>query len=1681
MSRSYTYYHTILFTIFALLLISNRTHGQLSGNEWIDYNQSYYKINVAQTGLYRITYNDLLDAGFPVQTVDPRKIQLYFRGEEQAIEVSGQLDARFDPSDHIVFYGQRNDGTLDKLLYVDAAAQPHDHYNLFSDTSAYFLTWRLDNTNGKRVSSFFENNINNLPAEPFYFQKNLQLVTVNYSAGRTYPEGSDGFAQITEFDFGEGWTGARIGINQNGDFLVKNLIDLHTSGTNPQLEVLLAGRNNRPHKVEIFAGNSLTSLRSLGEVQFNYYNNYKFTASLEWTDIASNGDLHVRVRAKGFGDGIPDFVSVSYVQLTVPRQWKIAKDTSHVTELSQNMLGKSFVQISNTLSAFSIYDITDPYQLVKIGFNHSGNTTTAMVNHTNVTRKLLIHNNKYLSATVKKVGFTSINPALYNYLIISHKDLMKPTTSYSDPIKAYADYRASAIGGGYKPIVVEVDQLFDQFSYGEKSPIAIRRFCQYMLRDGQPQYLFLIGKGMDITYNYYRQNPATYPHVNLIPPAGYPASDINFTAGLQGSTYEPAIATGRFTAKTPENVEAYLNKVKEMELVPYNALWRKELINLSGGLTAIELNLFNNYIKDFKSIADNDYLGGNTTLVSKKSNYSTELINISDALNTGKALVTFFGHSAGSVTDLDIGYVSNEGFGYNNKGKYPVFLINGCNAGQIFSTEYTMGEDWMLTPNKGAIGFLASVSLGYAGYLKRYSDYFYSTAFADEAYINKSLGEIQQEVSRRYMENITPNPLHITQVQQIILQGDPSYKMFRPEKPDFSITNTDLLIKTFSGEKVTAASDSFAIGAIVKNFGKTTLQPLSLTVERISENGSVKWYDSQEFDAVKHMDTLWFKVRKDDFEGFGKNYFTVYIDYEGHIDEMDKSNNAATFTYFIPLNSTRNVLPTQYAIVNSRNLELISQSSNLMAQMRDFILEIDTSANFNSPFKKQYQINARVLVKQKVQLLDKDSTVYFWRTRFAQPLPEEDGGWSTTSFTYIKDSPEGWAQSKFAQIRENSLSGMVENINTQTFQFIETDNEISLKTFGAAHPEMNHQDVSLNINGMSYIFSSRTCANNSINLVAFDKSSTIPYLGLNLGGWDINDRRTCGRIPQIVNNFINSEIENAAQNYLVKYIDNIPDGDYILLFSIGNVTYQNWTIEIQNKLQDIGISPDLYSKLQNGHPVIILGRKGGGAGSAIEILADPVSAIPPSQQEINLDHLLSGKFTEGSITSQPIGPATTWGTLFTQTKLPHSPNDSFNFDLIGIKTDASEETILANWEGGTTDISHISAAQFPQLKLKYYVKDAVDFTPALLNNWVIIFNPAPEGILLPANPELKFPITKQEGETFGFNMIFENISNKDFQDSITIALHQFNINKREATDSLFKIAAVKAGEHGEIGLNIQTMNRVGKNNIRIEANPRVIPEQYYFNNTIAIDEYLDVMRDKTNPVVDVLVDGRYIMDGDIVSPTPLILIRLKDDNKYLFKSDTAGVSILMKKECDECQFKRISFTSPQVKWTPGNANQDFQVEFQPDQLENGRYILQIQASDASGNQSGIQPYKVRFEVINEATITHFYPFPNPFSTSTRFVFTLTGSEVPEKISIQIMTISGKVVKELSQDELGPIRIGHNITQYAWDGKDEYGDQLANGVYFYKVLIQKEGKILEHRQTAGDRAFKKGFGKLYILR
>jgi len=250
-----------------------------------------------------------------------------------------------------------------------------------------------------------------------------------------------------------------------------------------------------------------------------------------------------------------------------------------------------------------------------------------------------------------------------------------------------------------------------------------------------------------------------------------------------------------------------------------------------------------------------------------------------------------------------------------------------------------------------------------------------------------------------------------------------------------------------------------------------------------------------------------------------------------------------------------------------------------------------------------------------------------------------------------------------------------------------------------------------------------------------------------------------------------------------------------------------------------------------------------------------------------------------------------------------------------------------------------------------------------------------------------------------------------------------------------------------------------------------------------------VNADNYKPVLDVTFDGIHILNNDIVAAKPHVLIKMKDESDFLLLNDTSLITVQL--QYPDGTLRPFYFNTDTLIFTAATSgtNNTASVDFTPYLTDDGVYQLIVHGKDKTGNTAGNVDYTVSFEVYNKPMITNMFNYPNPFTTSTAFVFTVTGSEIPQNIRIQILTITGKIVKEITKEELGPLHIGRNITDYKWDGTDQYGDKLANGVYLYRVLTKLNGKSLDKFPTYGqdgyevntDKYFTKGYGKMYLMR
>ncbi len=1666
--------------IFRLLLIvctfvclvigqKNKIFAQVQTQNWINFAQNYYKLSVAQTGIYRISKADLDALG--MTGVNPKQMQIFFRGREQAIFVQGEQDNTFDANDYIEFYGKRNDGTQDVGLYVASFEQMNPHYNLYSDTTAYFLTHNLTNSQGKRM---VQSPSQTLQASnvAYHWAEGLQFFSERYSLGQNYRVGTNEIIYLAEFDQGEGWASNPINPNSSRDisFDTPNFYNAN-AGLVPKLEVVLAGNTTGNYSFQIWVGASVSTLRLVSTGNGISHQKAFANVNLQLSDIGTNTIVRI-ICPNGSGSG---GIITSYAKITYPQTYIANGNNPAYFSVPNVGNANNFLQINNVPANYTLYNINDEDNIaLPFVQNNAGNLQTVL--NGTISTKLYLHNNQPLAVAKKERIFFQqiVNPAQYNYLIISHPKLRVPLNG-QDMVQAYSNFKATTLGGGFTPLVMNIDALYNQFAFGEKTPLAIRRFAEYMYQNGTPKYMFLIGKAGALPDGQYndlniRQNPNHYA-LDLVPTGGVPASDNVLVAGFNNTgTPHNDIPIGRISVTSPLQIKNYLDKVLEHESTD-NTLWQKNFIHLTGGNNSVEQTLFRSYTDYFKTIAEGLYLGARVSSASKTTTNPVELINISDLVNRGVGLITFFGHSGINTTDLEIGRASDDLQNYRNKGKYPMILTNGCQLGGIFSSTFALSEDWILTKDRGAIGFVAHSFFGYSIPLYEYTTRFYSLSFQQLNLIGKPIGDLLKENFRLAPDNAVDK----STAQQMILQGDPSIKFVSADKVDYYTANNQLYLESYDNKAITASTDSFKLRIVVSNLGRIKPdQMLSVRVKRTYSNGIVTTFlKPTGYPYIKYRDTLTFVLKRENgLDAFGLNRIQVDLDYLNVIDEIREDNNTGILEFFFPKVGVIPIYPPEYSIQNVQPTSLRFLASSGRNEGRNFIVEIDTVSTFSSPAKQASIITAGEQGNWDVNLLtdnSTDSTVYFWRVNYADEIGNPNAIWGESSFIYIKNSSEGWSQSRYTQLPKAQLYQMVRDDNAKRINFAKISKAITVKTIGGTPVGIDTNFVKTNtfvdfegpqISGIN------ECSLNTIVCMAFDKTTGNPRL--------VNQINSCGQVLKIANYYNNGQIANGAlQNFLTQ----VQTGDFILFFTKGNIDFSSFPSNTFNVFAQIGGNPNKYNTLQNGHPYIILGKKGGAMGTAFEVTAsNPTTA---TREKIQLNGAIEVPQFYGTITSSVIGPATKWKEVIHNIKKENT-SDYYRLEVFGMDANRNiSASPIATVNTPSFNISTISASQYPYMVLKATIADTLQKTAPQIKKWMVLYDGVPEGMIDVAKVgAVNYVIPpKDEAEDFKLNFAFTNIGNVSFlTDSLTVTFTIRNKQTLAQTISTMKIKAPALRETTRFDFWVRTLGFGGDYELKTFVNPYLTLEYYYENNILTVP--FTIRKDNAPPLLEVAFDGKKIMDGEIVSPSPLITVALRDNNRYV-PMNTSNLLVAIKRPCATCDFEDINPAQPLVTYKIENGVLQFNI--QKENLPNGIYTLRAQGTDGTGNRAGSTPYTIRFEIVNESTVTNVYPYPNPFSSHTRFVFTLTGKEIPDEIKIQIMTVSGKVIREITQAEIGNIKVGNNITEYMWNGTDEYGDKLANGVYLYRVIMRSKGQDIDLRNTAGDRAFKNGIGKLYIAR
>ena len=204
--------------------------------------------------------------------------------------------------------------------------------------------------------------------------------------------------------------------------------------------------------------------------------------------------------------------------------------------------------------------------------------------------------------------------------------------------------------------------------------------------------------------------------------------------------------------------------------------------------------------------------------------------------------------------------------------------------------------------------------------------------------------------------------------------------------------------------------------------------------------------------------------------------------------------------------------------------------------------------------------------------------------------------------------------------------------------------------------------------------------------------------------------------------------------------------------------------------------------------------------------------------------------------------------------------------------------------------------------------------------------------------------------------------------------------------------------------------------------------------------------DNTGPDINLYMNDESFIDGGITNENPFLIVKLFDENG-INTSSGIGHDITAVLDGDNSNtFQLNDYYEAEL-----DDYQNGSIKYPLRDLDPGLHTINFKAWDVFNNSSSSEIQFLVHDQNDKLIISNVLNYPNPFVNYTEFWFNHNSSDVLD-VLIQIFTVSGKLVKTISQQTnlSGSSSLSRDVI---WDGRDEYGDRLAKGVYVYKLRVR----------------------------
>lgn len=1475
-------------------------------DSWIDYTKQYIKLGTAEDGIYRVRKNNLEELSINTTSINPKTFRLLLKGDEIPIYVEGESDLVFDTDDFIEFVGVRNMGGKHREL--GGFDQPYNEYlGRYTDTTIYWLTW--DGIDGKRVDVSNGNDISSTDTLDYYsqiehFEKNnwfdfscaslVRRETPYWIENKTWIEGGIG-----------------IGI-KNKPFTVSDLKLNQKVNAFLKLQDWVSNISTDAHHYALSINSDLNIYDS------TYVNKYeKVVLHAQFSsDLLSEGantlKLHSFITSATLNNSFLDWYEIEYPRYLIP----IDKELNFTFPFIEAPSSKTIKLQNISSDAFSIWqygEVYKKYNLNKINDEIAFADTVSLKSKFSFMGESKIVAPKIYYAKQFKNLRSSENKA--DYIAITHKKFISKVYEYSNFISDNYNLDTK---------VVDIDDIYDEYSYGFFNPEVIKDFLKSThnnWQDNKPQSVVLIGGA---TYDYHGNKHNSFGIdrvINYVPSFGASVSDNWFVTWDTTGAYIPQMDIGRIPVTTDEELDWYFEKHQSYVSQEYDD-WNKRYMFFSGGNEnkPSELNsmresnqyVIDNYVHPIPIGGKAEHFYKTIDPQTNFGPYSPEYIQ--NAIDHGAIFISYLGHSGTQTWDNTI---TNPSQLKNTRNRYPIVSDFGCSTARFAEPDVTSFSQLFTIGNDGqALAYVGNASLGFVSTSLLMPKLFYKKILQENIFtVSKAHKEAKLEMLQTYGSTGIYELFSLTNT----LIGDPVLTLPIPNKPNFIVKEEGIKLNS---DLLTDLQDSVEVTIKVNNYGSVKLDTLTvLTVHQFqTETDSI--YSRLEIPSF--LDSINIKLYINDRAG--NHSAKVILDPNNKYEEISKDDNTVQITFNVASSSIRPLL--QYQMVNGviSRLDFLNPTSE--SNEETITIDISNDNKFNNFTSSEISFDS---LTSKFEILGLEQGLRYWcRTK----IKGESN--YTTAFSFIPNGEKYFLFDSLSisksYLKNLDIKNNISSIDTTRIKF---------EIMSAGFTDGNTALIMKNSN--SYMFDATLRG----HYITTFKDSTYEFVESTLfdllGGG------------------------SAEASKYAAFLDTV-SSDLLLMFAIKDEGAVSLSTEIRNKIKTFGST--LIDAVQFRGSWAFIGKRGATPGTMPE--AYSASGDGP----VTIDTTISFLSEKGSMLTSEIGPTGKWDKLVVSQEIPS--NSVITYTPIGIRKDGVLETLAKlSFQDSVADLSHINSDLYPKLKILVDFTASDDKQSPVLKSLGVDYNDVAElamnyqvvsverdSIIQGENNKLSFYIYNV-GETKADSVSVKIELKKPDNSSIILDEFLTSIDSSSKKKFEYEYKILSSYGFGDMAFSIN-----------VDEDEK-ITEFFKDNNYYQIPFYVkkDTVTNINSAEIDVSFDGFEIMDGDYVTNSPQILFQLNYSGNFPLE-DTSAIRFTLDN-------KKIYNSQMSIDYD--TVNKTIEYTYEPE-LDDGQHYLRVTENHLLIDDNfGIDKL---FTVSNELKALDIYNFPNPASDETDFTFRL---------------------------------------------------------------------------------------------